>query len=181
MRSGIGSGSARAGIGSGGSASIQSPSETSWLAATDRPFQRTRPSSIQRRTCERDSPTRAASTVSRRWPSSLSPTRKRGNGPALPAGEQAALRAALALFVALQVARPAALRGAPVEAEPSRLTHHEPPYVDGGRQPLETLVLDEGEVGRVHLGDLRDVVEIDALPQPRAPQPRARPLAFGVF
>ena len=40
-----------------------------------RSFQRTRSSSIQRRTCERDWPTRPASAVSRRCPSSLSPTR----------------------------------------------------------------------------------------------------------
>jgi hypothetical protein len=63
------------GIGSGGSASIQSPSDTSWLAAARPPFQRTRSASIHRRTCERDSPTRLASAVSRRCPSSLSPTR----------------------------------------------------------------------------------------------------------
>jgi hypothetical protein len=68
-----------------------------------------------------------------------------------------------------------------VEAEASRITRHEAAHVHRSRQTVEALVLDEREVGRIHLRYLGDLVELDPLPQPRAPQACSRPFSFDLF
>ena len=60
-----------------------------------------------------------------------------------------------------------------IEAEAARVALDEAAHVDGRGQIVEALLLDEAQVGRVHLGDARDLVELDAARAAYAPQARA--------